>query len=155
MKPVHHIAEGFRALTPYLIVDGAVKAIEFYKAAFGAKEIVRMPMPDGRLAHAEIEIGDCKLMMADGCEATLVKSPQAYGGTPVTMCLYVEDCDAATAKALELGAKIIRPLEDHFYGDRSATISDPFGHIWTISTHKEDVTPEETQRRADALFAQK
>ena len=96
MKPTHYIAEGFRALTPYLIVDGAGKAIEFYKAAFGAKEIVRMPMPDGRLAHAEIEIGDCKLMMADGCEATLAKSPKAYGGTPVTLCLYVEDCDAVT-----------------------------------------------------------
>ena len=81
--------------------------------------------------------------------------PCISGGTPVTMCLYVEDCDAVTARALKLGAKIIRPLEDQFYGDRSATISDPFGHIWTISTHKEDVTPEETQRRADALFAQK
>ncbi len=155
MKPVHYIAEGFRALTPYLIVDGAGKAIEFYKAAFGAKEIVRMPMPDGRLAHAEIEIGDCKLMMADGCEATLAKDPLSYGGTPVILCLYVVDCDAVTAKALELGAKVIRPLDDQFYGDRSATLSDPFGHIWTISTHKEDVTPEETQKRADALFAQK
>jgi len=156
MSPkVHYIPEGFRALTPYLIIQGAARAIEFYQQAFGAHELLRMPMPDGKLAHAEIEISDSRFMLADENPEFPARSPLSYGGTPVTLCLYVEDCDAVFARAVSLGAKTVRPLQDQFYGDRSGTLVDPFGHIWTIGTHKEDLSPEETQKRADALFGSK
>jgi PhnB protein len=114
-----------------------------------------MPSPEGKVAHAELELDDSRIMLADGFPGMLARSPAAYGGTPVTMCLYVEDCDAVVARAEALGAKILRPLQDQFYGDRSATLTDPFGHIWTLSTHKEDLTPEEIKRRAEALFGSK
>ena len=156
MNPkVHYIPAGFRALTPYLIIRDAPRAIEFYQQAFGAREMVRMPMPDGKIAHAELEIGDCRIMLAEESPDFLARSPLSYGGTPVTLCLYVEDCDVVVARAVLLGAKIVRPLQDQFYGDRSGTLTDPFGHIWTVATHKEDLTDEETQKRANALFGSK
>ena len=152
---VHYIPPGYRVVTPYLIIREAARAIEFYQQAFGARELLRMPMPDGKLAHAEIEIGDCRIMLADENPEFLARSPESYGGTPVTLCVYVEDCDAVFTKAVSLGGKIIRPLQDQFYGDRTGTLSDPFGHIWTVATHIEDVTDEETQKRAEALFGSK
>jgi len=156
MKPkANHIPAGFRAVTPYLIIRDAARAIQFYQQAFGARETVRLPMPDGKLAHAEIMIGDCCIMLADENPDFLARSPLSYGGTPVTLCLYVEDCDVVVARTVLLGAKIVRPLQDQFYGDRSATLADPFGHIWTVATHIEDLTLEETQKRAEALFGAK
>ncbi len=142
-------------MVPYLIVNNAASALEFYKEVLGARELSRMPMPDGMIAHAEIQIGDSRVMLADESPGCVSRSPAAYGGTPVGLCIYVEDCDAVVEKAITLGAKIIRPLADQFYGDRSATLTDPFGHIWTIATHKEDLTPEEIQKRAEAMFASK
>jgi PhnB protein len=156
MKPkVHYIPAGHPALVPYLTVNNAASALEFYVQVLGARELSRMPMPDGKIAHAEIQIGDSRVMLADESPGCVSRSPAAYGGTPVGLCIYVEDCDAVVGKAIALGAKIIRPLADQFYGDRSATLTDPFGHIWTIATHKEDLTPEEIQKRAEALFASK
>jgi PhnB protein len=142
------IPEGYHSVTPYLIVTGAASAIEFYKHAFGAKEVMRIPHPDGRVGHAELQIGDSRIMLADEFPEIGARSPMSLGGTPVGIQLYVDDVDAVTARALAAGAKMLRPLKDQFYGDRSGTLNDPFGHQWTISTHKEDVSPEEMQRRA-------
>ena len=142
------IPEGYHSVTPYLIVTGAASAIEFYKHAFGAKEVMRMAHPDGRVGHAELQIGDSRIMLADEFPEIGARSPMSLGGTPVGIQLYVDDVDAVTARALAAGAKMLRPLKDQFYGDRSGTLNDPFGHQWTISTHKEDVSPEEMQRRA-------
>ncbi|MGA2748596.1 MAG: VOC family protein [Verrucomicrobiota bacterium] len=156
MKPkVHYIPDGFRAVTPYLFVQDAARAIEFYMQAFGAREVMRMPMPNGKIGHAEIQIGDSRIMLADEAPQINARSPVSVGGTPVLICLYVEDCDAVIARAVALGAKVSRPAQDHFYGDRSGTLTDPFGHLWTVATHKEDVTIEETQKRAAALFGAK
>ena len=142
------IPEGYHSVTPYLIVTGAASAIEFYKHAFGAKEVMRIPHPDGRVGHAELQIGDSRIMLADEFPEIGARSPMSLGGTPVGIQLYVDDVDAVTARALAAGAKMLRPLKDQFYGDRSGTLNDPFGHQWTISTHKEDISPEEMQRRA-------
>ena len=156
MKPkVHYIPAGFQAVAPYLIVEGAARAIEFYKEAFGAEELARMETPDGKIAHAEVVIGNSRIMLADEFPGFLARSPAAYGGTPVTLCLYVEDCDLVVAKAVALGSKIVRPLQNQFYGDRSGTLTDPFGHVWTVATHKEDLTMEEIQKRAAACFGSK
>jgi PhnB protein len=156
MNPkVHHIPARFHAVTPYLIVDGAARAIEFYQQAFGAREISRMAGPDGKVAHAEIQLGDSHVMLADECPQFGFRSPVSYGGTPVSLCLYVEDCDAVVGKAVALGAKMIRPVQDQFYGDRSGTFTDPFGHVWTVATHKEHLTEAEIQQRAAALFGSK
>jgi PhnB protein len=149
------IPEGYHTATPYLIVDGAARAIGFYQQAFGATEVLRLPTPDGKLMHAEIQIGDSRLMLADEFAEMDARGPHAIGGTPISMALYVEDADAVTARAVAAGAKVLRPIQDQFYGDRSATVADPFGHKWTIATHQEDVSPEEIQRRAAALFAKK
>ena len=147
-KKVKPIPEGHHTVTPYLIVRGGAKALEFYAKAFGAQELVRVDMPGGGLGHAEIKIGDSILMLADEHPETGYKAPQSYGGTPVSICLYVEDVDALVKQAVDAGAKLVRPVEDQFYGDRSGTIVDPFGHVWTIATHMEDVTPEEVAKRA-------
>jgi PhnB protein len=144
VKPV---PDGYRTVTPYLIVTGAAKALEFYQQAFGAEERVRMPGPDGRIMHAEIRIGDSMVMLADEFPQMGVRSPQTIGGTPVGLCLYVENVDALYERALSAGAKVDRPLQNQFYGDRSATLIDPFGHKWTIASHVEDVSPEEMERR--------
>ena len=149
------IPAGYHTLTPYINIKGAVEAIEFYKKAFGAKEIGRITMAGGTIAHAEIQIGDSKIMLADESEQWGNKSPQALGGSPVCLCLYVEDVDVVFAKALAAGATVTGEMEvkDQFYGDRSGSLTDPFGHKWTIMTHKEDVSFEEMQERANAMFA--
>lgn len=148
--PPRPIPEGYHSITPYLIVTGAASAIEFYKHAFGAKEVLRIPHPDGRIAHAELQMGDSRIMLADEFPEMGARSPMSLGGTPVSVLLYVEDVDEVTKRALAAGAKMLRPVKDRFYGDRTGTLSDPFGHQWTIATHKEDVSPEEMQKRAAA-----
>ena len=151
------IPEGYHSITAYLAVRGAEKAIDFYKRAFGAKEIGRITMPDGSLAHAEIEIGDSKIMLAEESPQWGNLSPQTVGGTPVTLCLYVEDVDAFFARALKEGAKVTGEMEvkDQFHGDRSGSLTDPFGFKWVIMTHIEDVSFDEVQRRTDAMFSKK
>jgi len=149
-RPVSHIPDGYHAVTPYLIVRGAASALEFYKKAFGAKEIFRMPQPDGRIAHAEMIVGDSHIMLADEFPEMDARSPHSLGGTPVQILLYVDDVDSTVAGAVAAGLTEIRPIKDQFYGDRSGTFRDPFGHIWTIATHKEDVSGEEMARRAAA-----
>ncbi len=141
--PVKPIPEGYHSVTPYLIIKGASAAIDFYKKAFGATELFRMPDPSGKgVAHAEIKIGDSPIMLADE-QPQIYRSPQSLGGTPVSLMLYVEDVDTVFPRAVAAGAKVVKPVQDQFYGDRSGTLHDPFGHLWTIATHKKDVSPEE------------
>lgn len=144
---VKAIPDGYHSVTPYLICKGAADAIEYYKQAFGATELMRMPMPGGKLGHAEIRIGDSAVMLADEFPEMDVRGPQSLGGTSVNLLIYVEDVDTAFPRAIQAGGKELRPLADQFYGDRSGTLEDPFGHKWTIATHKEDVPPEEMARR--------
>jgi PhnB protein len=148
VKPV---PEGYHTATPYLIIKGAARALDFYQKAFGATELFRMPMPDGQVGHAEIKIGNSILMLADEYPDMGYRSPQSLGGTPVSILLYVEDVDAQFNRAIAAGGKVQRPVKDQFYGDRSGTLEDPFGHVWTISTHKEDLTMEEIAKRAEAF----
>ncbi len=150
--PVKPVPEGYHTVTPYLIVSGGAKAIDFYKRALGAKERMRLEGPDGKIGHAEIEIGDSVIMLADEFPEMGAKSPQSIGGTPVGICLYVENVDARFQQAVSAGAKIERPLQDQFYGDRSGTVIDPFGHKWTIATHIEDVPHDEINRRMAAMM---
>ena len=145
---VQTIPDGYHAITPYLSVRGAAQAIEFYKKAFGAREIMRMPGTEGKIGHAEVEIGNARVMLADEVEALAFMSPQARGGSTVHLHIYVEDVDAMVARASAAGAKISRPVQDQFYGDRTGSIEDPFGHVWHIATHKEDVSEAEMTRRA-------
>jgi PhnB protein len=146
------IPDGYHSVTPYLIVKGAASAIDFYKKAFGAKETLRMPGPGGKIMHADIKIGDSPVMLADEMPEMGSKSPQTLGGTPVSLMIYVRDVDAAAAQATAAGAKVIRPVKDQFYGDRAGTFADPFGHTWTLATHKEDVSMEEIQKRFQATM---
>jgi len=148
---VQPIPDGYGSVTPYLIIQGAADAIEFYKKVFGATERLRLPRPDGQVAHAEIEIGDSAIMLADECPERGAKSPQTIGGTPVSLHVYVENADEVFAAALASGAQSIRPVEDQFYGDRSGMFLDPFGHSWNVATHVEDVSPEELQSRMAAI----
>lgn len=145
--PVQPIPDGYHTATPYMIVDGAGEAIAFYEKAFGATELMRMPGPDGKIGHAEIQIGDSRIMMSDEYPDMGFRGPKSLGGAGINMMLYVEDCDTLFAQALAAGGKELRPLADQFYGDRSGTLEDPFGHVWTISTHKEDLTMEEVAAR--------
>lgn len=147
------IPDGYHSVTPYLIVKGGAAAIEFYKKAFGATEIMRMAQPDGRLGHAELQIGDSRVMLADEFPEKGYLGPQSIGKTSVTLHLYVEDVDKVAKQAVSAGAKEIQPVQDQFYGDRSGVFSDPFGHCWNISTHKEDLTMEEMGKRAAAAMA--
>jgi PhnB protein len=147
---VKAIPDGYHAVTPYLIVRGAARALEFYKRAFGAVELVRMDGPDGKLGHAEIRIGDSHVMLADEFPEMGARSPHAYGGSAVNLLVYVEDVDATFRQAIAAGGTEVRPLRDQFYGDRSGTVSDPYGHVWIIATHKEDMPPEELRRRSEA-----
>ena len=148
---VKPIPDGFHTLTPYLSIRGAAQAIDFYKRAFGATERFRMSGPDGKtVGHAEIVIGDSIVMLADEFPQFGNTSPQTLNGTPVCFGLYVKDADAAYQRALDAGATVLKPIADQFYGDRAGTIQDPFGHKWTLMTHKEDLTPEELQTRLAA-----
>ncbi len=153
-EKVKPIPDGYHSVTPYLIVDGAARAIEFYKDAFGATELKRMEMPDGKIAHAEIQIGDSRVALADEFPEMNFRSPQGLGGTSVHFYIYDEDVDARVERAVAAGAKLIRPVKDQFYGDRSGSVEDPFGHHWYIATHIEDLTPEEVKRRMDAEMGQ-
>jgi len=141
---------GYHTLTPYLIVAGAARAIEFYRSAFGAREVMRLPGPDGRIGHAEIMIGDSKVMLADEHPEIGARGPIAIGGTPVTLHLYVADADAVVARALAAGATLKRAVADQFYGDRMGGVVDPFGHVWWLATRKEDLSADELRRRAAA-----
>jgi PhnB protein len=147
---VKPIPEGYPQVTPYLHVDGASAAIEFYATVFGATERMRMPEPDGRIGHAELQIGESLIMLSDEYPELGVRSPKALGGTSVTMSVYVEDVDGVFDRALQAGATVLRPIQDQFYGDRSGTLEDPFGHRWSVATHIEDVPPEELAARAAA-----
>jgi|SRR5882757_8211447 len=147
------IPDGYRTATPYLIVNGGAEAIEFYKRAFDATEMLRMEDPHGRVGHAEIKIGDSVIMLADEHPGMGYRSPRSIGGSAVSILLYVEDVDTLFDRAVEAGAKAQRPVANQFYGDRAGTLEDPFGHVWTIATHVEDVPPEEIRRRAEAAFA--
>jgi PhnB protein len=148
---VKPIPDGYSRLTPYLVMKDCAKAIEFYRKVFGATERMRMGAPGGRIGHAELQIGDAVLMLADEHPDMGHRGPEAYGGSAVSLHLYVEDVDRVFGAAVAAGAKPQRPVTDQFYGDRSGTLQDPFGHVWTISTHQEDVSPQEMQKRAAAL----
>ncbi len=147
---VKPIPEGYHTATPYLVVKNAASAIEFYKKAFGATELMRMADPSGRVMHAEIKIGNSPIMLADEFPEMGARSPQAYGGSPVSIFLYVEDVDALANQAIAAGAKVLMPVQDQFWGDRYGKLADPFGHVWSVATHKEDVAPEEMKKRAAA-----
>src|SRR5262245_40657787 len=147
---VKPIPENYHSVTPYLVVDGAAKAIDFYKRAFKAAEHVRMPGPENKIAHAEIKIGDSMVMLSDPMES-VHKSPKTLGGTPITLMIYTEDVDTTVADAIKAGAQTLRPVEDQFWGDRMGGVTDPFGHQWFVATHIEDVSPEEMKRRMDAM----
>ena len=152
MADVKPIPEGYHSLTPYLTIDGAAKALEFYKQAFGATELFRMEH-QGKIGHAEMKIGDSPFMLADESPQMGNKGPKALGGTPVSLMIYVDDVDTIYKQAIAAGGVELKPLQDQFYGDRSGTLTDPFGHIWTVATHKEDVTPEEIDKRLAAMAA--
>ena len=147
--PVKAIPTPYHSVTPYLIVKGGAEAIEFYKKALGARERMRIPAPEGKVGHAELEIGDSIVMLADEFPEMQALSPKTLGGTPVSFCIYVDNVDARFQQAIAAGGKETRPVKDQFYGDRSGTLEDPFGHTWTIATHVEDVSPEEMARRAE------
>lgn len=147
MARVKPIPDNYPRLSPYLIVDGAAKAIEFYTAVFGAKERMRLGAPEGKIGHAELEIGDSLIMVADEFPAMDAFGPAKFGGSPIGLHIYVADVDAVAREAVAAGAKLLRQVQDQFYGDRSGTIEDPFGHRWHVSTHVEDVSEEEIARR--------
>ncbi len=145
---VKRIPEGYHSVTPYLIVRGGAAAIDFYTKAFGAVELFRFPTPDGKIGHAEIKIGDSPIMLADEYPPMGCNSPQTVGGSPVSLMIYVEDVDTVFNRAVEVGAAVKEAVADKFYGDRNGTVVDPFGHIWHIATHKEDLSMEEMEQRA-------
>jgi len=147
---VKPIPDGYHTVTPYLIIKGAADAIEFYKKAFGASEVFRMAQPDGKIGHAEIQIGDSRIMLADEFPEMSYLGPATLGGSSVSILLYVKEVDAVFNQAIAAGGKEQRPLEDKFYGDRMGSLVDPFGHVWHVGTHMEDVTPEEMEKRMAA-----
>jgi PhnB protein len=149
---VKPIPDGYRTVTPYLIVNDAAAAINFYKRAFGAIETFRLPGPDGRIGHAEMLIGDSPIMLADEAPQMGARSAKTIGGSPISIMLYVENVDEQYPKAIAAGGKELRQLTNQFYGDRSGTLEDPFGITWTIGTHVEDVSPEELQKRMAAMM---
>jgi len=152
---VKHIPEGYHAVTPYLFVQGAANALDFYKRAFGAVELLRFEGPNETIGHAEIRIGDSPVMLADEVPEMGARSPRTYGGSPVGLMIYVEDVDKTFPQAIAAGGKELRPLADQFYGDRSGTLTDPYGHIWTVATHREDVSHEELRRRSEEQMRRK
>ena len=149
-----HIPEGYHTATPYLIINGAADAIEFYKKAFGATELMRMPAPGGKIGHAEIKIGDSPIMLADEHSEMGYKSPQTLGGSPVSIMIYVEDVDTVFNQAIAAGATAKMPLMDQFWGDRYGTIVDPYGFRWSLATHTRDMSPEEMERAQDEMMKQ-
>ena len=154
MSQVKPIPEGFHTVTPHLCVRDAAKAIDFYREAFGAREIMRMPTPDGRLIHAEIQIGDSRVMLVDEFPE-MCGEPLTWGNEPTTIHLFVPDADAVFESATKAGAAVLMPLADMFWGDRYATVKDPFGHKWSIATRKRDLSPEEIGKAAEEAFAAK
>jgi PhnB protein len=153
MSKVHYIPKGYNSVTPYLVIKGAAEAIEYYKDVFGATVVVRMDGPDGKVGHAELQIGDSRIMLADENPSMGqgYTSAATIGGSPVSLYVYVPDCDKVIEKALAGKAKTLKPTQDQFYGDRSGFIQDPFGHLWGIATHKEDVSAEEMEERMKKL----
>jgi PhnB protein len=151
---VKPIPEGYHSLQIYLAVEDASKAIDFYREAFAAEEVMRMPGPDGKIAHAELQIGDSKLMLSDPFPQSNVRPPSERGGTTASVFMYVEDVDATFDQATAAGADVVMQLEDMFWGDRFGTLSDPFGHVWSIATHKEDLSEEEMAERSKAAMAE-
>jgi len=151
MAKVKPVPEGYPVVSPYLCIDGAAAAIAFYGEVFGATERMRMPAPEGKIGHAELQLGDSVIMLSDEFPEMGVTSPKNLGGSPVTMSVYVEDVDTVFDRAVEAGAKALRPVEDQFYGDRSGQFEDPFGHRWSVATHVEDVPPDEMASRAAAM----
>lgn len=151
---VRAVPAGYHTVTPYLIVRNGAQALDFYRRALGAEVKMRLDMPDGKIGHAEIQIGDSRIMLADEFPEMGAVGPETIGATPVSLMVYVPDVDAFAATAVAEGMKIVRPLENRFYGDRSGQFVDPFGHVWTLSTHKEDVPDEEVKRRAAAMAQQ-
>lgn len=149
---IKFIPESFHSVTPYLSIKGATEALEFYKRAFNATETFRISTPSGEIGHADIIIGNSHIMLSDYCEESPIPSPQALGVSSVGLYIYVEDVDALYTQAINVGAKEVKPVEDQFYGDRTGTLKDPFGHIWFLATHKEDLTPEDVAKRAELLF---
>ena len=150
---VKPIPEAYHTVTPYLIIEGAAAAIEFYKKAFGAKELFRFPAPEGKIGHAEIKIGDSPIMLADAYPDMGYNGPKSLGGSPVSLMIYVENVDTVFNQAVEAGATVKEAVSDKFYGDRSGSLIDPYGHVWHVSTHKEDVSLEEMEKRAKAASA--
>lgn len=150
---VKPIPEGYRTVTPYLAVDDAAEAIEYYKKAFGAKERGRMETPDGKIGHAELEIGDSLVMLSDPIPEATTRTPKELGGTSASVFLYVEDVDAVVKRAVDAGATVTMEVADQFWGDRFGSVQDPFGHSWSIATHVEDVPPEEMAERAKKAMA--
>jgi PhnB protein len=150
MAKVTPIPDGYHSVTPYLIVDGASDAIDFYAKVFGTKERMRMPMPGGKVGHAEVDLGDSVIMLADEFPDMGIRGPKTLGGSPVNIHVYVDDVDSVFNGAVEAGSKVLQPLEDKFYGDRAGQLEDPFGHIWSVATHVEDVPEEEMAERARA-----
>lgn len=151
-QKVSAMPKGYNNITPYLILGNAAKAIDFYKKIFGAKEVMRLEQPDGRVGHAELKIGDTKIMLADEYPEMDARGPQAYGGSPIHIHLYVKNVDDTIDRAVAQGAKVARPVANMFYGDRSGTIIDPYGHKWYVSTHVENVSNAELKKRAAAMF---
>jgi len=147
------IPEGYSTISPYLAVDDAAEAIEYYKKAFGAEETERMEAPDGKIGHAELKIGDSHVMLSDPFPQASTTPPKELGGTSASIFMYVEDVDAVVQKAVDAGATVTMEVEDQFWGDRFGSITDPFGHNWSIATHIEDLTPEEIEERGKAAMA--
>jgi len=147
--PVKPVPDGYESATPYLVVRGCAAAIDFYVRAFGAREIMRLTLPDGTIGHAELRIDKAPIMLADEVPDMGYLGPQSLGGSPVAIVLYVDDVDARCAQAEREGATLLKPIVDEFFGDRSGTLTDPFGHIWTLSTRIENLTPEQMQQRFD------
>ncbi|RDI39066.1 VOC family protein [Aquicella lusitana] len=154
-KKLSVVPQGYNSITPYLIVNNAAKAIEFYKKLFDAKEVMRMDQPDGKVGHAELRIGDAKIMLADEYPEMDARAPEAFGGSPVGIHLYIKEVDTVVEKALRAGSTLMRPVETMFYGDRTGTLIDPYGHKWYVSTHVENVSAAEMKKRAEKLFGSK
>ena len=151
---IREIPKGFHTATPHLIVTDSAQAIDFYKRAFGAEELLRVDGPEGKVAHAELKIGDSIIMLSDEMPGCTMRSPQSLGGTAVDIFLYVKDVDHVFNQAVGAGAKVAMPLNNMFWGDRYGQVTDPFGHFWSLATHKEDVHPEELRKRAKTAMAE-